>query len=159
MKNARVLALALVLLPASVFASGHHPMAGCGLVYAAGLRDNKTFPQIVGSLFNNFYGTQTFGITSGTSGCTEQGLTAKALEPMVYVELNIQDLRKEIAAGQGEYLAGFANILGVKPEMRETFFALLQANFAAIFSSEDSTPAEMLERVTGVLETRPELLA
>lgn len=151
--------VAALLAPTAVFAKNSHPMAGCGLIYAAGLRQNKPFPQIVASLFNNFYGTQTSGITSGTAGCTEAGLVAMNVETEVYADANFNDLRREMAAGRGEFLNGFADLLGVKREKRSDLFKLLQEKYAALFPSADTTSLDMLTSLRRELAQRRDLLA
>ena len=149
----------LALLPLAAFAGNNHPMAGCGLLYMAGLRNNEPIPQIVGSLFNNFYGTQTFGISSGTSGCTEAGLVAMSVEAEVYAEANFKELQRDIAIGNGEFVAGLADLLGVRAENRPAFFQLLQDKYTALFPSADTRSLDMLNALKRELGQRPDLLA
>lgn len=151
--------VALVLAPMGTFAGNNHPMGGCGLLYWAGLRSNETGPQIVASIFNNFFGSQTLGITSGTSGCTEEGLLAMSVEAEVYASANFKELQREIAVGNGEFLVGFADILGVHPENRAGLFQVMQEKYTALFPSADSTSLDMLNALKNELAQRPDLLA
>jgi hypothetical protein len=132
--------VALVLAPMGTFAGNNHPMGGCGLLYWAGLRSNETGPQIVASIFNNFFGSQTLGITSGASA-------------------NFKELQREIAVGNGEFLVGFADILGVHPENRAGLFQVMQEKYTALFPSADSTSLDMLNALKNELAQRPDLLA
>ncbi|MBK8870084.1 MAG: DUF3015 family protein [Elusimicrobia bacterium] len=155
----RAFLVGLVLLPLAAFAKNNHPMAGCGLIYMAGVRDNEPIPQIVSSLFNSFFGTQTFGITSGTSGCTEEGLVAMSVQAEVYAEANFKDIQREIVAGGGEFLAGFADVLGVRAEMRPELYDLLQARYVALFPSANTSSLDMLNALKHELAQRPDLLS
>jgi len=151
--------VALALAPLAAFAGNNHPMAGCGLLYWAGLRSNDTIPQAVASYFNNFAGSQTFGITSGTSGCTEEGLLAMSVEAEVYASANFKELQREIAVGDGEFLVGFADILGVHPENRAALFQVMQEKYTVLFPSADSSSLDMLNALKLELAQRPDLLA
>jgi hypothetical protein len=159
MRRALALLALLVLAPVAAMAKNSHPMAGCGLIYAAGVRDNKTGPQIVASLFNGFFGTQTFGITSGTSGCTENGLVAMAVETEVFAEVNFENLRRDMAAGRGDYVTTLADLVGVKAAKREDFFVLLKDKYAVLIPSARTTSAEMLEMLRRELALQPDILA
>lgn len=151
--------VALLLSPLASFAGNNHPMAGCGLIYWAGLRENSTVPQAVASLFNNFAGSQTFGITSGTSGCTEEGLLAMNVETEVYASANFKELQRDIVAGGGEFLVGFADLLGVRPEKRAGLFQVMQEKYTVLFPSAETTSLEMLNALKKELAQRPDLLA
>jgi hypothetical protein len=150
--------VALALTPMASFAGKNHPMAGCGLLYMAGLRENKPGPQIVASIFNASMGTQTFGITSGTSGCTEEGLVAMSVETEVYAAANFKDLQREIVAGGGEFLVGFADLLGVRADKRPELFQILQEKYTSLFPSSESGSLEMLNALKQELAQRPDLL-
>src|SRR4051812_447043 len=95
------------LLPAMASAVGNHPMGGCGLGYLLfSNKDNSKATQVIGATTNGT-GVQTFGITSGTSGCTEDGAVKLAKETEVFAEANLPELRRETAAGSGSYVTAF----------------------------------------------------
>ena len=113
MKKIIALALLTGLIPTLALAAGNHPMAGCGLGYLLlSNKDNEKVMQVLGSTTNGTFGTQTFGISSGTSGCTADGAVKVARATEVYAEVNMSSLRQEMAAGQGEYVATFAREIG-----------------------------------------------
>lgn len=155
----RLLLVGLALLPLAAFAKNNHPMAGCGLLYMAGLRQNEMGPQIVASIFNASMGTQTFGITSGTSGCTEEGLVAMSVQTEVYAEANLKEIQRDMAAGGGEFLTGLADLLGVPAEKRAELSQLAKDRFAVLFPSANTTSLEMLNALKRELAQRPDLLA
>src|ERR1017187_2073298 len=103
MRKLLALSLAATLVPSLVLARGNHPMAGCGLGYILlSNKDNEKSTQILGAT-TNATGIQTFGISSGTSGCTEDGAVKVARATEVFAEVNLASLRQEMAIGQGEY--------------------------------------------------------
>ena len=86
MKKLLALSLVAALMPSLAMARGNHPMAGCGLGYMLlSNKDNEKVTQVLGATTNGTFGTQTFGISSGTSGCTEDGAVkmAKAKEGII----------------------------------------------------------------------------
>src|SRR5947207_14210834 len=100
----KVIALSVLasLLPTFAMAAGNHPMAGCGLGYLLlSNKDNTKVTQVLGATTNGTFGTQTFGISSGTSGCTEDGAVKVARATEVYAEVNLDSLRHEMAMGKG----------------------------------------------------------
>jgi len=139
-------------------AVGNHPMAGCGLAYILFAKDNNSKgTQILASTTNNFYGTQTFGITSGTSGCTEDGAVALGKELEVFASINLNNLAEEMAKGAGEYVTAFASLLGANEETQPVFLSFFQDKYEVLFPSEETTAIEMLEALKLELAKRPEL--
>src|SRR5882762_7019290 len=113
MKKLLALSLATLLVPTLALAAGNHPMAGCGLGYMLmSNKDNSKVSQVLGATTNGTSGSQTFGITSGTSGCTDDGAVKWAKAAEVYAEVNLDSLRREMAIGKGEYVETFASLLG-----------------------------------------------
>src|SRR5216684_9197681 len=112
MKKLATLGVLVSLMPSLASARGNHPMAGCGLGYLLlSNKDNEKVTQVVGATTNGTFGSQTFGISSGTSGCTEDGTVKVARATEVYAEVNLDSLRREMAAGQGEFVNTFAKLL------------------------------------------------
>lgn len=162
----RLLAIGLLVLPAFALAAGKgmpkgktYPMAGCGLAYILFSENNNSQGvQILAGTTNNLYGTQSFGITSGTSGCTEGGMVTASRESEVYAEVNFRQLQSDIAAGRGEYLSGLAGLLGVKEERKAEFFQLAQVRYSSLFPSAEAGSVELLSGLAKALEDHPELL-
>src|SRR3954470_446121 len=105
MKKLLALSLVATLMPSLALARGSHPMSGCGLGYMLlANKENDKVSQILGATTDGTFGSQTFGITSGTSGCTEDGAVKWAKATEVYAEVNLDSLRREMAIGKGEYV-------------------------------------------------------
>lgn len=140
----RAVLLGLIgLLPAAAEAQ-KFGMAGCGLGSLIFSGSGKG-SQILASTTNGTAGSQTFGITSGTSNCTTEGTVTSEREQEVYAEVNLASLSQEMASGGGEYLAGMATLLGCERNIQPIFFDVAQASYERIFPSEKTSSTEMLQ--------------
>ena len=108
-----------------------------------------------------FKGTtkQTTDTTSNVTGTTsgkswfEGGLVKKDQEVNAFADLNFDNLKQNMAAGHGEYLASLGSLMGVTPAHQNEFFALTQAYYTTLVGSEQTTPAEMLVALNQMLAT------
>lgn len=130
---------------------------GCGLGTQIWQGSSGAVPRSLGATTNGSFGTQTFGITSGTSGCTNDGaITASARLP-VYAEANLDQLADNMARGQGEALSGLANLYGISAEDQSAFFSLAKRHFGDIFTSRDLKADDMIRNLNGVMAKDPQL--
>lgn len=67
----------------------------------------------------------------------------------VFVTSTYNNVQRDIAQGQGEYVASLATLAGIPEERRSQFFAMLQDRYAAIYST-DTAPNESLQRLVAV---------
>lgn len=111
-------------------------MAGCG-VGALVLGDQPGKIQILAATLNNIISPQTSAITSGTSNCSEDRNTARAM----YITVNQVALRKDISRGSGESILGLSKVL--ECEDSEKLGNLLQKNYERIFPTETISPIEI----------------
>lgn len=100
-------------------------------------------PQVLAVTTNGTFGNQTFGITSGTSGCTQDGTVSSSWKTAMFIDGNKNALARDSAAGQGETLDALAKLIGVDAQDKVAFNRLTQENFARIFPSSDVTAAEI----------------
>jgi hypothetical protein len=103
-------------------------------------------------------GSQTLGITSGTSGCTEDGAVKFVKEAEVYAEVNLDSLRREMAAGEGEYVTTFASLLGASQTNRAAVVQVMKDNYTTLFPSSSTGSADMLAALSQVLMAHQGLL-
>ncbi|MGZ3710596.1 MAG: DUF3015 family protein [Bdellovibrionota bacterium] len=129
-------------------ASGVHNMAGCGL--GSMVVDDPTKWSQVAASFLNGTGTQTFGISFGTSNCTEDGVSSAAREKDAFVEANYAELRRDLATGSGSYLSSLASLYGCKGEAVQGFSKALQNNQQLI---DNATPASASSVIDSVVKT------
>jgi len=137
--------IAVLLMAGSAHAQ--YGMAGCGLGSVVFQGDNSTVKQVLASTTNGTFGTQTFGITSGTSNCTSGGVVKAEREQAAFAEVNFQDLKANMAAGGGEFLSSFATLLGCEDSAKPVLAKTLQSKFETIVPSTSTTPIEMLVAV------------
>jgi hypothetical protein len=93
----------------------------------------------------NATGYNTFAISSGTSGCTDDGRWWAEQKATMFAELNADALAQEMAQGRGEHLASMATLLGVAQPQHTAFFAMAQERYAALSGAGALSPAAMVQ--------------
>ena len=93
-------------------------------------------------------------MTSGTSGCTEDGAVKFVKEAEVYAEVNLDTLRVEMAQGSGEYVRSFAALLGAGDQQIPTMVKFFKDNYATLFPTSTTTSGEMLASLQGLLSQK-----
>lgn len=123
----------LVLLLSQGQAFGkNYGMAGCGLGSLVIKEDTKV--QILASTLNGT-GSQTFGITSGTSNCIPTDQAAILEKQQHFVRENLENLRRDMVKGDGEYLKGYAEVLGCKADSYGPFARFAKSEESKLFKS------------------------
>jgi hypothetical protein len=134
--------LSLVSFSGSAFAAGYGD-AGCGL--GSIVFGNEQGPvQVLAATTNGTFGSQTFGITTGTSNCNPAGLVKLEKEREEFAQKNYSTLVKEMAMGEGENLDTLASLYGCSQDSHADFGSLTQENFSHIVKSDSTTSQEML---------------
>ena len=131
--------LASVVMGASLLCSTSSfaiDSTGCGLGSMAWRGQSGIVPQILAVTTNGLLGNQTFGITSGTSGCDPDGRVTGGTQKMVlaFVEDNMEQIAMDVAAGEGETLETLAGLMNVDSE---TLATRTHQQFAALFPNQD----------------------
>lgn len=95
----------------------------------------------------------TSNITGTTSGKSwfEGGLVKKGEEVNAFADLNFENLKQDLAAGRGEYLASLGTLLGIAPAHQADFFALAQAHYTTLLPSPEATPADLVAALNRLL--------
>ena len=106
----------------------------------------------VASTTNGTSGNATFGMTSGTNGCSTSGVLTYGGKPMLVLSGIMDELSEDMAKGEGEALTTYAVVLGVAPEDRAHFAAVTQAHFSEIFSAADVNEQQVHEATLAVLK-------
>ena len=144
MKKLIVSIAAVAALSSAAFA-GVNSQTGCGLGSMIIKDDSSALMLALQATTNGTSANQTFGITSGTSGCkkTKFVMNERAEE---FVASNMDQLAKEIAVGHGESVDTLAELLIV--EDKEAFASSLQSNYNSIYSADDVKMAEVLDTIS-----------
>ncbi len=161
MSMALMIAGALFLTPAKKVEAAYG-MAGCGLGAVIMGPKNDLSTQLVAAIINGvanyFVGLQTFAITSGTLECTDKGVIKAEMEQKVYAYNNFDNLRQDMARGEGETLTSFAFLMGCEANSVDAFGEMTQNNYEQIFT-EEATPDSLVSDVKELAKNEPELAA
>ena len=125
---------------------------GCGLGSLAWEGQNGLMSQTLAATTNGTFGNQTFGISSGTSNC-EQFKTWTYNEKVdTFVADNMDNLARDIARGQGEYVNTLALLMDIPKAKKDTFRSELQAHFSDIYTSDQVTYSEVVQNIVVVAQ-------
>ncbi len=130
---------------------------GCGLGYMLFQGQRGVLPQVLAATTNGTFWSQTFGMSTGTSGCSQDGIVSREHETAVYAQATIENLSQEMAQGQGEHLASLATLMGVPADLHAAFFQLTQQHYATLFPTAANDAAQMLAALKTVLAADPVL--
>lgn len=108
--------------------------SGCGMGWQV-TRSMSTTASYTRALTNATF-SNTFAMTSGTSGCAKHDLVMKEREKIFYVEANLIPLKREIALGRGERVEGLAQVWGCESG---EFSQLLKRNYRQLFKKSEAS--------------------
>ena len=120
--------LTLSIIFSTYALAGGYGTAGCGLGSLV-FGDKEGMVQILAATTNVTFGSQTFGITSGTSNC--DGTKGGESSSRVFIETNREAIAKDIAKGQGETLSSLTSLAGCTHAV--ILLLTLQQSFYTIF--------------------------
>ncbi|MBX3304307.1 MAG: DUF3015 family protein [Nitrospira sp.] len=145
----KVIGVSLALASAIMFAQTGTSLAawgdgpGCGLGKMVFKKEPKSILlQHLGSTLN--VPSQPFAISTGVSGCTNNGMIVKKEQTTMFASLNFENLSQEMAQGHGEHLVSLATLMGVPPERQAEFFSLAQDRYLSLMQAGDVSPKAML---------------
>ncbi len=150
-----VAAAATFLLPSLALASDN--VGGCG--WGSKLFDGQKGvpPQVLAATTNGSSGNQTFGISSGTSGCTQNGVVNSEWKTAAFIDANMNRLALDMSRGQGESLNSLGSLIGVSPADQVAFNSTLQSNFTQVFSSSTTSSTDVAAGLKNVLAADEQL--
>lgn len=146
MKKVLVSMAAVAALATASFATVNS-QTGCGLGSQIIKDDSSAVMLALQATTNGTLGNQTFGVTSGTSGCKKAKfvMNERAAE---FVASNMDQLSREISMGRGESVDTLAELLNV--ENKAEFAVALQANYNAIYTNEKTQMNDVLDNVVTI---------
>lgn len=151
----KLLIAVAIALPASAMAAGENNIGNCG--WGSKLFDGQSgiAPQVLGATTNGTFGNQTFAITSGTSGCTQDGAVKSNWKTALFIDGNKEMLARDMSVGSGETLDSLAHLMGVESQDRDAFNRVAKENLWKIFAA-DST-ADIMANFRQVLAANEQL--
>lgn len=146
--------IALSTLPSLAFAqAAGGPNCGWGNMLFEGQSGKAS--HVVAITTNGTSGNNTFGVTSGTNGCSSDGkLTYGGIS---LAALIMDEFSEDVARGHGEALDAVALSIGIAPEDRAAFAELTHDNFSTLFPSEDVTAQEVMESINMLMKADSQL--
>jgi Protein of unknown function (DUF3015) len=150
MRKLLVVAAVAALFPAIASAQQNN-VGSCG--WGSKLFDGQAgiAPQALAGITNGTAGNQTFGVTSGTSGCTQDGAVRSSWKTAMFIDGNKERLARDMSVGEGEALDSLAHLLGVEQVDRAAFNRTARDNMERIFPSETAGTEQVLSNLRAVL--------
>ena len=131
---------------------------GCGLgklLWSDFKRQKDIAPQVLMATTNGTFGSQTFGLSTGTSGCTNDGKVWAAQKTEFFVATTFENLAGDMARGQGEHLTALATLLGVPTDQQEMFSTLVQERYRELIARGETSPSALIKALYEALAGFP----
>ena len=142
---------ALLVLTGTSFGATVAEDCGCGLGRVAiGEKEGLAW-NLLGTFLNGISGNQTFGMTSGTLGCSESFDFVMNERMDIFVADNMDNLAVDIAMGNGESLDALMELAQLSGVDKAKASKALQANFDAIYPDAGVGEAQVAQSIRGVL--------
>jgi len=146
--------VALVALPSLAFAEAPGgPNCGWGNMLFKG--NAGLGPHLGASLTNGTSGNATFGMSSGTNGCSPNGtLTYGGISLLAQV---MDEFSEDVARGDGDALNAVALTLGIDVKDRASFARLTHDNFSTLFPNESVSAEEVMASIQQLMKDDAQL--
>ncbi len=138
---------ALTLLLSSLALAGGYGAGGCGLGSQI-FKKNSFVSQTFAMSTNQYFGVSS-SITSGTSGCDAKGFVQNdSSGQILYAEQNLESLTEEMAAGAGERLVAFSQVMGCAGTQGAKAFAdMTREKFSSLVPSAEISAENLVQAV------------
>jgi hypothetical protein len=144
------LALALCAIAPSGFAAVAGG-EGCGWGQIMFEGQSGKASHVLALTTNGTSGNNTFGVTTGTNGCSSSGTISYGGKEMVDVSGVMDEFGEDLAQGDGEVITTVAVSIGISQEHREAFKLTMRDNFDTILPSKDVTMEEVYAAIFAVM--------
>jgi hypothetical protein len=101
--------------------------------------------------------TDTTSSTTPGAFFTQDGLLKDDQKVNAFVAFNFENLKDEMARGQGEYLASLGILLGVRETRQADFLTLAREKYPVLVPSEQTTPNQLVVALARELSANPSL--
>jgi hypothetical protein len=150
MKKLVAVAAVAALFPAVAIAQQNN-IGTCGWGSKVFEGQSGIAPQVLAVTTNGTSGNQTFGITSGTSGCTQDGAVRSTWKTAMFIDGNKENLARDMSVGSGEALDSLAHLLGVEAADRAAFNRIARDNMQRIFPQDNAQTEQVVAALREVL--------
>lgn len=134
----------------AAMAAGENNVGACGWGSKLFEGQSGIAPQVLAAT-TNASGSQTFAVTSGTSGCTQDGAVSSNWRTAMFIDGNKHKLARDMSVGSGEALDSLAHLMGVDAQDRAAFASLAKDNLARIFPTDDVATQQIVASLREVM--------
>jgi hypothetical protein len=85
---------------------------------------------------------------------TQDGILRADQKVDAFATFNCENLKDEMARGQGEYLTSLGTLLDVPEDRRAEFYTLMRERYPVLVPSDRTTPGEMIAALKSDLSAR-----
>ena len=160
MLNKKLMVVALVMaFPVGAMAAGAaapDASGGCGVGSKLFENQRGVAPQVL-AMTTNGIAQQTFAVSSGTSGCSQDGVVKSNWKTSMFIDGNKTKLARDMSTGSGEALESLAKLIGIQDQHKAAFFQATKDNFSRIFASDNVTTDQVVASLKQVLASDSEL--
>jgi hypothetical protein len=128
---------------------------GCGLGWQ--VTDKKTIAASITRGTTNGVIPPSFGMTTGTLGCSKHPFAKRDQQGVVYALTNYDSLNIEMAEGHGEYLEGLARSMGCNDAAFGEFSHVTQTNYRTISEGGKANAVKMFLNIKKQIKQNPAL--
>jgi len=131
--------------------------AGCGLGSLIFTKNSKLV-QLFAMTTNTSTLTEPLGITSGTSNCSASGIVMQDKEIQYFVEINQDELSREMAQGHGDKLTTLALLKGCSDSSAQQAFAgFTQSAYSRILPSANTSAVDLVQNLNSEMSSQSDL--
>jgi len=124
--------------------------AGCGWGNALFKGQSGMPSHVIAGITNVTFGNQTFGMTTGTNGCSTDGALGYGGQSVVSSIMD--EFSEDVARGEGDAMNTVAVVYGVEANDRDAFAKTMHENFSTLFPSENVTADELMTSIEEVMK-------
>ncbi len=125
------------------------PDCGWGNMLFAGQKG--LIMHMLASTTNGTSGNATFGMTSGTNGCSADYKLTYGGKSWLNISAVMDEFAEDVARGEGDALNALAVSMGVQGEDRGHFSAVMHQNFDQLFPSAEVTAGEVMDNIVALM--------
>ena len=128
---------------------------GCGLgklAWGEYKTPKNIAPQVMMATTNGTFGSQTFGISFGTSGCTNDGKVMAEQRATIFVAGTFDTLSEDMAKGGGEHLTVLATLMGVPVDQHAAFFVVAQEHYQGLVEAGQTSSAALISALQDAMK-------
>lgn len=146
----KLLTVAAVAVALSAAPARAADNVGCGMGSVLLRGQSGIVLNLLATFLNNISGNQTFGITTGTSGCTQNGRIAGGTGKLfAFMENNLDQFAIDASRGHGETIDAVASIMDMPADK---VGLIAKQNFAVLFNGEDADAVSVSLKMSELLK-------